>query len=172
MGRRARAFTSVIRDWKGGPLTREVSVALAVMKVFLASVEWHPVYSQTVMRRFAMLFSDARRQQRTADSWELECLAAVLLTSAGGCYTVLRVSDGLAQEWLQSASPTHRINECESLAGLMVCTHLRTCSQTQTSSISSITKQRRAPCAKAILEPLRSALSQEPIGRPRIGAER
>ena len=81
--------------------------------------DWQPVHRHAVARRFAILFTDARGRAAQAGAWGTECLGAAVLTSGGGMFAVLEVSDPKAADWLRRLSSEQRINECEALAALL-----------------------------------------------------
>ena len=90
----ARAFTKVLRDWEKSPtsgrhpLSSAASVALPILRTFVGDNSWHKVLSQATSRPFALLFSDARGRSRDGATWQVERLAAVLITAAGGRFTI------------------------------------------------------------------------------------
>ena len=77
------------------------------------------MHRYSIARQFALLFTDARGRAAQASEWGSECLGAVLLTSTGGMYAVLDVSDHTAAGWLRLISSDQRINECEALGALL-----------------------------------------------------
>ena len=123
-GRQLRAFLWPIREHehakRPGPLPGTLKAALFCLAEILSSFPERKVLSAAIVRRYCVLFTDARGRARSQqdDGWGHERLAGVLVCAAGVFYFSVSTRNPLVEVWLPSERNV-RINEAEALASLI-----------------------------------------------------